>query len=79
MGLNNDWCEKIKKRDGYKCQGCGRTRRKRKKGKPMQKKIVLSIHHIKPQLDFPELRYCDENAITLCRECHDKLHLKIKV
>lgn len=60
--------EVVKKRDGYKCQICGR--------KPKQnEKRVISVHHIKP---YREFKSSDEanamsNLITLCRKCHDKV------
>ena len=78
---------KILKRDGYKCQICGKTG-------------TLHVHHIKPfaqilkriVLEHPELdvekgvnelydiaihdaEFCDiNNLITYCKECHYKVH-----
>ena len=52
-------CKGILKRDGYKCVGCGNTRR-------------LQVHHIIPVSaggsDDPS------NLITLCSDCHEQIH-----
>lgn len=58
--------EAVKKRDGYKCQICGR---KPKKGE----KRVISVHHIKPYREFATSQEANavSNLITLCRKCHD--------
>jgi len=47
------------KRDGFKCQKCGRE------------KVKLEAHHIKRWADEPQLRYLVSNGITLCESCHD--------
>jgi hypothetical protein len=62
-----DFREEIFKRDNYTCQNkdCGR---KRKPGD----RVVLNAHHIKSFADYPELRLEKSNAITLCKECHEK-------
>jgi len=31
-------------------------------------------HHIKPVLEYPELKYSLENITSLCRRCHERLH-----
>lgn len=33
----------------------------------------LSVHHIKPRIDYPELMYEDDNLITLCMTCNLQL------
>ena len=32
------------------------------------------VHHIKPRRDYPELALVDSNLISLCDECHNKMH-----
>lgn len=31
-------------------------------------------HHIKPVLEYPELKYDLDNLQSLCRECHEVIH-----
>jgi len=52
--------EKIYKRDKYSCQVCGKT------------KCILEIHHIVPYI----VSKCNKsnNLISLCKDCHTKLH-----
>lgn len=51
---------KIFKRDNYTCKYCGKNG------------IYLQIHHIKSWSDYPELRFDENNIITLCLNCHEK-------
>ena len=60
----NQLRNKIYERDKYKCQHCGNG------GK-------LNVHHIKSWAEYPSKRYDIDNGITLCRDCHAKLHPKI--
>lgn len=53
--------ESIIERDGFKCKKCGRTDH-------------LEVHHIKQFATCPDLRLEPTNAITLCHDCHAKLH-----
>lgn len=57
--------EVIKKRDGYICQICKR-----------QGKIVdgTLVHHIYPTDRFPQLGMDSDNLITICKDCHERLH-----
>lgn len=57
-----DWAIKVKERDGYTCQKCG------KKGSSRS----LHAHHIKPNALGGKNTL--ENGITLCNPCHRKLH-----
>lgn len=58
------WRADVFARDGFKCQVCG------------QVGGVLNAHHIKEFSKYPDLRYKVENGVTLCEECHKKLHRK---
>lgn len=60
------WRKDVYMRDNYTCQHCNK-----KAGK-------LEAHHIKTWAEFPGLRYNLENGITLCYDCHNKVHGKIK-
>jgi len=56
------WRHRVYKRDKHTCQMCGRTDR------------VLNAHHIKMKYYHPELLYRTSNGITLCKNCHFKIH-----
>ena len=55
------WRRAIYKRDNYKCQVCSSI-------------YNLYAHHILSWKDYPELRYDLDNGITLCNDCHKKIH-----
>ena len=57
-----DWRNKIFERDSYTCQIC-----KKKGGN-------INAHHIKSFKNYPKLRLNINNGITLCEECHKKVH-----
>ncbi len=59
------WRDAVYRRDEYTCQHCGDS-----KGGNLQ------AHHVKPYADHPELRFDVANGITLCRDCHERVHLK---
>lgn len=59
----SEWRESIFKRDDFTCQHCGDN-----------KGGNLHAHHIKAFADFPELRFELSNGLTLCRNCHEKVH-----
>lgn len=52
------WAKRIFERDDFICQKC-----KRKGGR-------LEAHHIKPFSIYIKLRFDDNNAVTLCKNCH---------
>lgn len=61
-----DWRKAVFMRDRYTCQRC-------------QKKGGYCIaHHIKPWAEYPDLRYDVSNGETLCEQCHDLEHGKIR-
>lgn len=55
------WREEIFKRNNWICQKCG-------------SKENLEAHHIKEWSEYPELRYNKDNGLTLCKDCHIKIH-----
>jgi len=57
------WRIAVLERDEYKCQHCEKTGGR------------LHAHHIKRFKPHPELRYDVDNGITLCRQCHEDLHI----
>lgn len=64
----SDWDQrrrKVYKRDGYKCQKCGR--KGGKKGSAQ-----LHAHHIKPISEGGSHSY--RNLMTVCHSCHEKIH-----
>ncbi len=56
-----EWRNAIYKRDGFVCQICNKIGG------------ILNADHIKPWIDFPELRYEISNGRTLCKECHSEI------
>jgi len=56
------WREAVFARDSWACQKCGK------------RCCELHPHHIKPFAKFPKLRLAIDNGITLCKECHWKIH-----
>ena len=55
----------ILQRDGHMCQMCKRYGRR---------VDAVTVHHIKHIEDNPELARKDENLISLCNACHNKMH-----
>jgi 5-methylcytosine-specific restriction endonuclease McrA len=60
------WRKAVFMRDNYTCQHC------------QEKGARLEAHHIKEYSKFPELRTELTNGITLCYDCHNKVHGKEK-
>lgn len=59
------WRIKVFQRDNYTCQGCFDDRGGNLEG-----------HHILPRSSFPELIFVVKNGLTLCEDCHKKVHSK---
>jgi len=62
-----NWRTNVLVRDEWTCQSCGQV------GKD------LHCHHIISFANNPDLRFIANNGITLCKDCHIKLHKKIRI
>lgn len=62
---HRQWRLKVLTRDNNTCQECG-------------SKEQLHVHHIREFSFFPQDRYEIHNGITLCKECHNRLHKNMK-
>lgn len=63
-----EWVKKRKEileRDNFECQLC--------KEKALVTK-ANTVHHIKHYRDRPDLALEDDNLISVCANCHNKLH-----
>ena len=60
------WRNGVLERDGYRCQLCGRQCAKYERG--------LAAHHIEEWATTPGRRFDVDNGLTLCRDCHMRLH-----
>jgi len=49
-------------RDELTCKKCG------------VRDVRFDVHHIKPYKKYPEIRFEEDNLITLCKNCHKKQH-----
>jgi 5-methylcytosine-specific restriction endonuclease McrA len=57
--------EAILRRDKYICQNCKRYGRNTE---------ATTVHHIIHLEDAPELALDNDNLVSLCAACHNKLH-----
>jgi len=64
VAKENHWRKAVFERDDYTCQLCG------------EKGNYLNAHHIKEQSLYPNLRFDLDNGQTLCRPCHQRLHIE---
>ena len=62
-----DWRKSIFVRDIYQCQCCGAK-------SAHGSKVELHAHHIFNWIDNPDIRFEEENGITLCSSCHYRFH-----
>ena len=63
--------KQVKIRDNYTCQICG-----------LRDIEIMEVDHIKPKIEFPELKYEINNLMTLCQNCHRRRtnnYLKIRL
>ncbi len=63
-----EWKQKrleILERDNYECQLCKREGRYSKGN---------VVHHVKHLEDRPDLALDDDNLMTVCEACHNRLH-----
>lgn len=58
-GKYKRWRKRVLERDGHKCVECGSTEK-------------LTVDHIKPLVQYPELAYEVSNGQTLCEGCRVK-------
>ena len=68
---NKKWTDKrakILKRDGYECQNCRRY---------YKTKEARVVHHIYFFEDYSELGLQNWNLVSLCNECHNKMHNRV--
>lgn len=56
---------RILRRDEYLCRQCKRY------GKVTG---AYTVHHIYPLEDYPEYKLTSDNLLSLCAECHGKMH-----
>lgn len=57
-----EWRNTVFDRDNYTCQNC------------LNMGGTLNAHHIKPFAQYESLRFVVSNGITLCENCHYRLH-----
>lgn len=57
------WRERIFKRDNYTCWVC-------EVRSGIKEKVYLHSHHIKRFANYSELRFKENNGLTLCKFCH---------
>lgn len=60
----NNFSEKIKQRDDYKCLRCGRK----------EPEVVLQVHHLLYRSGLELWEYPQSDCITLCKGCHANEH-----
>lgn len=59
---------RILRRDSYECQNCKRY---------FKTKTATTVHHIYFYEDYPELALLSWNLISLCNDCHNKMHNRV--
>lgn len=66
-----NWADDVRERDEHTCQCCGRH------ADDLPDGDYIHAHHIKHATYHPALKFDIDNGISLCEECHGKLHNKI--
>ena len=61
----------IKDRDNHECQVC--------KSEGRVTLTDLIVHHIKPLEFYPDVKLDDDNLITVCQACHNRIHFETEV
>ena len=68
-----EWRERVFERDDYTCQLCGAKSQ-------VGERVELHPHHKRSFTKYPKLRFEIANGITLCKNCHRRIHtLKIRL
>ncbi len=57
------WRRVVLKRDGNICRNCSKPNSRH-------------AHHVKPFKEYPESMFNLENGLTMCNECHKKIHFE---
>jgi 5-methylcytosine-specific restriction endonuclease McrA len=72
--------EQILERDHYECQWCKDEGRVTRLGgvDAQGNAVVLEVDHIKTLEQYPELRLDPDNLRTLCKDCHNKRHGRMR-
>jgi 5-methylcytosine-specific restriction protein A len=60
--------ERILRRDEYLCRECKRY------GKSTS---AVTVHHVHPLEQYPELALVNDNLISLCNQCHEQMHDRV--
>lgn len=60
--------EAIKERDNHECKVC------KSQGRVTLTNLI--VHHIKPLEFHPDLKLEDDNLITVCKSCHNRIHFE---
>ncbi len=55
----------ILRRDDYECRNC------RRYGKHT---LATTVHHVYFLKDYPKMWLVNDNLISLCNDCHNKMH-----
>lgn len=68
--INDSVKREVLRRDGYRCTKCNWSHEEWNRSDPRH----LELHHVKPHAQGG--KNTEENLITICTVCHDKIHRK---